>query len=315
MEKISALEKLCNPLLLAICNYWQLACIDSPIEAEKFRENIVSLLENARREAMQDEKLSAEFALIEKPVVFFIDYMVREGRFSFRDDWHIIARNYNELSGDEKFFDLLEETLDTPDSKNSVTLFFIMLGLGFDGIHRRNPPYIRHCMQVCAKRVHTDFDIITQPILETPPLKKKTAGKRQRFDIKLAMISSAGFFVLCLIINIITFTVNTSDYRKIISKAVEDAIVKQPSEYPPLPAPLKKTDPDADISDEDDFSWGIPEHISDTINIMPDNNSPAPLPPPDPDAYTLEPENSAAQTSVDTSADANSDANSGDTSE
>jgi type VI protein secretion system component VasF len=226
MNKANELEKICNPLLLALCNYWQLACMDSPVELEPFRGKIISLLEDAKQKAAFDDTLAREFSVIEKPLVFFIDYMVREGRFPFRAEWQILARSYNELSGDEKFFDILEDTLNHPDEKNSTALFFLMLGLGFDGVHRRNPAYIQHCMTVCNKKAVGQFNIFSEPIVPEAPKKKGIFTRRRRPGIRFALIASALFMAVCFIFNLVTFLRTTSEYRTILSKTVQDSIPK-----------------------------------------------------------------------------------------
>jgi type VI protein secretion system component VasF len=234
MNKISeteGLERLCNPLLLAICNYWQLACIDSAVELEPFGRDISSLLEEARRRAALDETLSREFAVIEKPLVFFIDYMVREGRFPFRNEWRIMARSYNELSGDEKFFDLLEDTLQYPDTKNSAALFFIMLGLGFDGIHRKNQAYIQHCMYSCMQKAAADFDVLSNPLVPDTQKKRSIFTRRRRLNIRFALIVSAVFMVICFLFNLVTFIQTTSGYREILTKTVQDSVQNPETSY------------------------------------------------------------------------------------
>ncbi|MDR1468077.1 MAG: DotU family type IV/VI secretion system protein [Spirochaetaceae bacterium] len=226
MSAASKLEKLCDPLLLALCNYWQLACMGSPVELEPFRENIVSLFEEAKQAAALDETsaLQEAFSVIEKPLVFFIDYMVREGRFSFRYDWQILARSYNELSGDEKFFDLLENTLNDPDAKNATDLFFVMLGLGFDGIHRKNQAYIQQCMASCAQKAKADFAVLSEPIAPEPAKRKGLFTRRRRLDVRFALIASALFMVFCFGFNMVTFLKTTGEYRSLLAKTVLDSI-------------------------------------------------------------------------------------------
>jgi type VI protein secretion system component VasF len=246
MNKASQLEKLCNPLLLALCNYWQLACMGSPVELEPFRKDILVLLDEMRRQAALDETLAKEFAVIEKPLVFFIDYLVREGRFSFRNNWNILARSYNELSGDEKFFDLLEEALNYPDEKNSAALFFVMLGLGFDGIHRKNQAYIQHCMYTCSQKGAADFDILSEPILPATQKKKSIFARRRRLTVRFAMIASAVFLVICFVFNLVTFMRTTSVYRDVLTKTVQDSIPKPEGDYTPLTAFVTPADTPSD---------------------------------------------------------------------
>ncbi len=93
---ITELEKLCNPVFQCVCNYWQLGRVTDIVDRERFRNDITGILEEAGNKARRDPRLEQEFARIEKPLVFFIDYMVKEGRFPFREDWWELARNYNE---------------------------------------------------------------------------------------------------------------------------------------------------------------------------------------------------------------------------
>jgi type VI protein secretion system component VasF len=225
MNNESELEKICNPLLLAVCNYWQLACMDSQVALEPFREKIISLLEETKQVAALDEALAKEFSVIEKPLVFFIDYMVREGRFSFRNDWHVLGRSYNELSGDEKFFELLEETLNYPDTKNSTDLFFIMLGLGFDGIHRENQAYIQRCMTACIQKAQAaEFDIFSEPILSETPKRRGIFARRRRPGIRFAIVASAVFMAACLLFNVMIFLKTTGEYRNLLAKTAQDSV-------------------------------------------------------------------------------------------
>ena len=219
---ISELEKLCNPVFQCLCNYWHLSCVSNTVDRGKFLQDITRLLEEARIKARQDTQLQREFAWIEKPLVFFIDYIVKEGRFSFREEWWELSRNYNELSGDEKFFDLLTETLDHPDFANSFTLFYIMLGLGFDGIHRYNQTHIQQCMRLCMERAVTDYDIYSETIF--PPPKKKPFFLRQRkLNIRTALIACAVFMVICFIINLASFINTTEHYRQLLKQTAADS--------------------------------------------------------------------------------------------
>ena len=217
------LEKLCYPIFQRICNYWQLSRITNMVDRKAFLEDILLLLKEAETKASKDPLLDREFAWIEKPLVFFIDYMVKEGRFTFKDEWWELSRNYNELSGDEKFFDLLEDTLKNPDYEKSVILFYIMLGLGFDGVYRYNNKYIEQCMRHCMSKAEIDFDIYTEPVI-TPAKKKPFFLQERKFTIKTALIASAVFMVLSFLINLIVFAGFTSNYRALLRRTVNDSI-------------------------------------------------------------------------------------------
>jgi type VI protein secretion system component VasF len=228
MSGITELERICNPVFLRICEYWQLSCITNYVEKEKFRRDIIKCLGDAKKNAERDPQLAREYGWIEKPLVFFIDYMVKEGRFPFRQEWLELSRNYNELSGDEKFFDLLSETLSYPEFQNSVMLFYIMLGLGFDGAYRFNRNYIEQCMRLCMEKTAIDFDVYSEPIA-APPQKKRIFKRRNRLTVRAALIAGAVFMVICFIINLVTYISATENYREIIKRAADDSVPRPES--------------------------------------------------------------------------------------
>jgi type IV/VI secretion system ImpK/VasF family protein len=221
---ITELEKICNPVFQCVCNYWQLSMVTNMADGEKFRHDVTRLLEEAGKKALRDLQLEREFAWIEKPLVFFIDYMVKEGRFPFKENWRELARSYNELSGDEKFFDLLTETLNHPDRANCFAVFYIMLGLGFDGAYRFNHKYIEQYIRLCAERIVAgDMDIYSEPVL--PQKKKKPFLKRRRkFTVRTALIAGAVFMAICFFINIISFIDTTKNYRKLLKQTAADSL-------------------------------------------------------------------------------------------
>ncbi|MFP3040552.1 DotU family type IV/VI secretion system protein [Treponema primitia] len=218
----SGLEKICNPVFLCLCNYWQLSCITNFVEKEKFQQDLIKCLGEAKEKSKEDPLLEREFAWIEKPLVFFIDYIVKEGRFPFRQEWRELSRNYNELSGDEKFFNLLTETLEYPEFKNSFVLFYIMLGLGFDGAYRYNQQYIEQCMRLCMEKAVIEYDVYSEPITTFP--KKNLFHRRQgKLNIRAALLACALFLLAGFIVNLVVFFDITENYRTVLEKTAEDS--------------------------------------------------------------------------------------------
>jgi type VI protein secretion system component VasF len=223
MGDIGALEKICYPVFQCICNYWQLSRVTNNVEMDKFQRDIIQVLGNAKIQADRDPALSQEFAWIEKPLVFFIDYMVKEGCFPFSREWRELSRNYNELSGDEKFFDLLSQTVEFPNYRNSFALFYIMLGLGFDGVYRFNQKYIHQCMRLCMEKTRAAYDIYAEPLVP-PPQKKSFFRRRRVFTARTALIAGAVFMTICLIINLAVFAGATKNYRALLEKTAADSV-------------------------------------------------------------------------------------------
>jgi type VI protein secretion system component VasF len=226
MQGITELERLCNPVLLCICNYWELAARNEPVDQETMKRRLESLLREAKEKAGKNPVLAQEYQWIERPLIFFIDYMVKEGRFPFRYEWREFARNYKELSGDEKFFNLLEETLNYSEAISAVTLFYVMLGLGFDGIHRSDHEYVEQSMKRCAAKIPLDFNVYAEPLVHIPQKKLRPFKMRRILTLRLGLILSFLFMVLCFVINLTVFRDTTSSYRQILSTAAIDAVPK-----------------------------------------------------------------------------------------
>src|SRR3954470_24763131 len=122
---------------------------------EEARSQIKALLAECRSRAQQVQGLGPQFEKIELPLIFFCDSMIRESKLPFAGRWQDLAAERNELAGDEKFFDLLEETLaDRSDqASDRLTVFYTCLGLGFTGWYNGQPEYLRKKMMRVSARL------------------------------------------------------------------------------------------------------------------------------------------------------------------
>jgi type VI protein secretion system component VasF len=108
------------------------------------------------KSASLDPRLSEQYRLIEAPLLFFVDSMIAESSLPFAEEWNRnrMAFERNELAGDEKFFDLLDQTLADPSEQATerLAVFFTCLGLGFTGWYAGNKDYIqRKAMEISAR--------------------------------------------------------------------------------------------------------------------------------------------------------------------
>ncbi|MBO4520680.1 MAG: DotU family type IV/VI secretion system protein [Alphaproteobacteria bacterium] len=224
------LEKLCRPILACVCDYWQYTRAGNAPDKDLFLRQINLLMAEAKENASKSPVLEREFARMERPLVFFVDYMVKEGGFPFAGEWREMARKYNELSGDEKFFDLLADALDDPDSSDSLELFYTMLGLGFDGIHRNDPAYVERRMKVCASRFsQSKFDVSGEVLTPINPEKRsKSVEKEPSFfrTVRFVMLLCFIFMTVAFGINLSEFLGATKEYRHALASAVENSIPK-----------------------------------------------------------------------------------------
>ncbi|MDR1031271.1 MAG: DotU family type IV/VI secretion system protein [Treponema sp.] len=219
------IEALCRPVFTCFCNYWQLNQAGIPLSLEKFRADIETSLEEAKRKATADPVLTREYDQIERPLVFFIDFMVQESSFPFNQNWRELGRNYNELSGDEKFFNLLSNALQDTEAHTTIPLFYTMLGLGFEGAYMQDHGYIDKTMSQCAALFPKELDIREEPIVEVSTKARIAGSKKARLlqPLRIALIGSLCFLAFSLIFNFILFFKATSPFRTYLSGAAVQA--------------------------------------------------------------------------------------------
>jgi type VI secretion system protein ImpK len=121
------------------------------------RSDIKALFEDMMSQAATDLRLSQQARKIELPLIFFVDSMISESSLPFAAEWNQnrLAYDRQELAGDEKFFDLLDETLkdSSEDGAERLAVFYVCIGLGFAGIYFKQPEFLRKTMLSIAPRV------------------------------------------------------------------------------------------------------------------------------------------------------------------
>jgi type VI protein secretion system component VasF len=151
--------------------------------------------------------------------------MVKEGSFPFSRDWRELGRNYNELSGDEKFFNLLSDALKDNKAHNTIPLFYTMLGLGFEGAYIQDHGYIEKAMKECAARLPGELDIREEPILRLNVEGRIAGSKKSRVlrPLRMALFLSFLFLAVSLIVNFAVFFDITRPFRDSLSGAAAQA--------------------------------------------------------------------------------------------
>src|SRR5689334_596798 len=135
------LLELCEPLFKKICLLNRLGrkagSASATIEYEKLRLEIKELLAELEKKSTTEPGLGAQWRKVELALVFFVDSMIAESGLSVSAMWHQnrLAYERKELAGDEKFFDLLDETLNdpSPEATERLQIFYTCLGVGFTG--------------------------------------------------------------------------------------------------------------------------------------------------------------------------------------
>ena len=134
-----------------------MAARGSSLDYSVARADIKALLEDMMSQAATDLRLSQQARKIELPLIFFVDSMIAESSLPFKGEWNQnrLANDRQELAGDEKFFDLLDETLrdGSEDAAERLAVFYVCIGLGFTGIYYQQPEFLRKTMLSIAPRV------------------------------------------------------------------------------------------------------------------------------------------------------------------
>jgi len=148
------LLELCEPLFQYMCRLNRSARKGGNYELGQVQSEIKALLAEAKGKSV-GENLSDQFEKLELPLMFFCDFMIKESALAWAREWKELAFERHEMAGDEKFFDLLEETLKdkSPAANDRLTVFYTCIGLGFTGWYTSQPEYLRRKMKEIAARL------------------------------------------------------------------------------------------------------------------------------------------------------------------
>jgi type VI protein secretion system component VasF len=113
-----------------------------------------------KTEASTKAELTGQYEKIVLPLLFFVDFMIKESKLTFACDWYELGRERNELAGDEKFFDLLDENLADPSdaATERLVIFYTCIGLGFTGIYTGQPENVQRLMSKISARISEKMD-------------------------------------------------------------------------------------------------------------------------------------------------------------
>jgi len=131
-------------------------------EYARVRADIKELLDQVMRSAATDVRLLNQVKELELPLVFFLDNLIVTSRLKFVQQWaeNRLAKERNELAGDERFFDMLERDLGSTsdEAAERLAVYYICLGLGFTGMYQSQPEQIRRYMEQIFPRVRQWID-------------------------------------------------------------------------------------------------------------------------------------------------------------
>jgi type VI secretion system protein ImpK len=148
---------LTEPLFQYICRLNRVARKNASIEFGTVRAELADLFADLSEKSRGDHRLAQQYEKVEMPLIFFTDSVIAESRLSFAMEWNQnrLAFERQELAGDERFFDLLDETMAErgDEAGERLTIFYTCLGLGFSGWFVGQPDMLRNKMMDMAPRI------------------------------------------------------------------------------------------------------------------------------------------------------------------
>lgn len=155
--KYENLIHLCEPAFEYVCKVNRIARNHGQIDYHELRENVTDILEEIEKEAAKDPRLGPLYEQVKMPLIFFIDSTIVRSGINCADEWdgNRLAFDHGQLSGDEDFFDLLEEMEadSSEEASECLAVFYTCIGLGFTGFYEDNTDFLKKKMEKITSRI------------------------------------------------------------------------------------------------------------------------------------------------------------------
>lgn len=219
------LHELCDPLFQEICRLNRIGRKAPAGEYGIALSEIKGIFAKMADTARKDVRLNQNYEKVELPLIFFVDSMISESKLPYASEWNKkrLAFERNELAGDEKFFDMLDEALaDTKDGAvERLVIYYICLGLGFTGWYQGQDEYLRKKQKEILPRIRPYLDTDESGLI-SPDAYKHTST----VNLPLPMGSTLIPMLICLVTlivvviaaNIVLFKTASSDLTKSIDE-------------------------------------------------------------------------------------------------
>ncbi len=150
----------CEPLFQYVCRLNRSARKGVNLDASQVRSEVMEILGRVRSTITGQGSLARAAEEVELILMFFVDSTVRAGSFPFKEHWKDLAYEKNELAGDERFWDLLDEALadNSEIATEKLGVFYTCVGLGFTGWFDGQPEHLRQKMLEMSSRLRGSME-------------------------------------------------------------------------------------------------------------------------------------------------------------
>jgi type VI protein secretion system component VasF len=239
------LVEICEPLFQYVCKINRMGRAGAgTLGARQVRDEVKSILADLKSKADRDGQ-GGNFDKIELPLIFFADHMIRESRLAAswgnQGGWKNLAEERREMAGDERFWDLLEDTLLEPGdtAAQRLAVFHSMIGLGFTGIYANQPDHLRRKTREIAAKVRglTESDQsgrVTPDAYENVDTRTLTQPPaRKLIGLVIALVV---LFVVLLASYVFSFRAATKDLSETLTGIKSATGTPAPASLPSEPA-------------------------------------------------------------------------------
>lgn len=237
------LSELCEPVFQYVCRLNRGGRQGVKDDIDLVRAEVNQLVSARKAAAAAEPRLDEQFERVRQPLIYFVDSMIAGGRSSIAKAWdkRRLAYDWQEFSGDEKFWDLLDETLNEQGEAacERLAFFYTCIGLGFTGFYHGKPDFIKRKMTQLAARLERGgspelkdricpeaYEAVDRRVLFESP-----AGKL----IGIA-IAVAGLVVVLFVMNAVLYRQKSADLSRSFSQLVAHGPARPAAGQTPSPA-------------------------------------------------------------------------------
>ncbi|MBO8416290.1 MAG: DotU family type IV/VI secretion system protein [Proteobacteria bacterium] len=214
-------------ILRRICEYYAFKKAGFEVPYETVMQEINAELNALSLKCSAAPALRERWKKTQMPLIFFIDYTIKEGGFSFSGRYQELARSCNELSGDDKFFDLLHEALEEGNETQLLQAFYLFLGLGFDGSYKRERTEVLSLMQEVKGRLNLQApSVLTTPLcadLAPGQGEQKAEHKPSGRGMRRFLWIAAAAALIAALVNAVSLNLHLSPFEQAIEQAALEA--------------------------------------------------------------------------------------------
>jgi len=215
--------ELCEPVFQYVCRLNRGGRQGVQDDIELVRAEVNQLLTNVKSTAAGEPRLHDQYESVRQALVYFVDSMIASGRSLIAKDWdqRRLAYEWQEFSGDEKFWDMLEEALKEHHGEAAtvrLSFYYTCLGLGFTGFYYGKADFIKRKMAQMSARLDRDGSLAQND--QICPEAYQSVDRRVLFESPAGKL--IGIIIAVVGLVIVLFIMNALLYRRTSSELSGD---------------------------------------------------------------------------------------------